>query len=63
METKRVTLAGFGDFDITPTNVLPWQPYVFPKFFFVEKELSKYMLIRSNFAELVTYYVLVTQHE
>ena len=25
METKRVILARFVDFDVTPTNVLPWQ--------------------------------------
>ena len=43
METKRVNLARFVDFDITPTNVLPWQPDVrFPPkfFFFVEKFLE-----------------------
>ena len=35
METKRVILARFVDFDITQTNVLSWQPDVrfSPKFF------------------------------
>ena len=28
METKRVILARFVDFDVTPTNDLPWQPDV-----------------------------------
>ena len=28
METKRVILARFVDFDVTATNVLPWQPDV-----------------------------------
>ena len=28
METKRVIVARFVDFDVTPTNVLPWQPDV-----------------------------------
>ena len=28
METKRVILARFVDFDVTPTNMLPWQPDV-----------------------------------
>ena len=28
METKRVILARFVDFDVTPTNLLPWQPDV-----------------------------------
>ena len=28
METKSLILARFVDFDVTPTNVLPWQPDV-----------------------------------
>ena len=28
MKTKRVILARFVDFEVTPTNVLPWQPCV-----------------------------------
>ena len=28
METKRVILARSMDFDVTPTNALPWQPDV-----------------------------------
>ena len=43
METKRVNLARFVDFDVTLTNVLPWQPDVrFPPkfFFFLEKFLE-----------------------
>ena len=28
METKRVILARFMDFDVIPTNLLPWQPGV-----------------------------------
>ena len=42
METKRVILARFVDFDVTSTNVLPWQQDVrfSQKFFFVEKYLE-----------------------
>ena len=43
METKRVILARFVDFDVTPTNVLPWQPDMpdFPQnYFFVETFLE-----------------------
>ena len=28
METKRMVLTRFVDFDVIPTNVLPWQPDV-----------------------------------
>ena len=28
METKRIILARFVDFDVTQTNALPWQPDV-----------------------------------
>ena len=28
MDTKGMILARFVDFDVTPTNVLPWQPDV-----------------------------------
>ena len=38
METKRVILARFVDFDVTPTYALPWQPYV--RFFLLEKVLE-----------------------
>ena len=36
METKSVVLARFVDFDVIPTNALPWQPNVrfSQKFFF-----------------------------
>ena len=42
METKRVILERFVDFEVTPTNVLPWQLDVkfSEKFFFVEKFLE-----------------------
>ena len=42
METKRVILARFVDFDVTLTNALPWQPDVrFSKnSLFVEKFLK-----------------------
>ena len=44
METKRVILARYVDFDITPTNVLPWQPDVrfSENYLFVEKFLENY---------------------
>ena len=44
METKRGILARFVDFDITPTNVLPWQPDVrYQKsYLFVEKFLENF---------------------
>ena len=46
METKRVILARFLDFDVTPTYVLPWQRDVrfSPKLFFCLKILRKSIL-------------------
>ena len=42
METKKVIFVRFVDFDVTPTNVLPWQLDVrfSPKFYFCWKILS-----------------------
>ena len=42
METKRLILARFVDFDVTPTNLFPWQPDIIfkKKTFFIEKFLE-----------------------
>ena len=61
METKRVNLARFVDFDVTPTNVLPWQLDVrfSPKFIFVvEKFLENqfWQLFASILHDLLFYY-------
>ena len=53
MDTKRVLLARFDDIDVTPTNMLPWQPHVrfSKKFSFCGNILEKSILaiIRLNF--------------
>ena len=49
METKRVILARSVDFDVTPTNVLPWQPDVrfSEKFSFLLK--NSWKIVFSNY--------------
>ena len=46
METKRLILARFVNCDVTPTNMLPWQPRVrfFKKISFCSKILEKSIL-------------------
>ena len=45
MEAKRVILARFVDFDVAPTNVLPWQPHVRLK----KKSLFNEIFLKNQF--------------
>ena len=55
METKREILARSMDFDVTPTNALPWQPDVrfHKKIIFLLK--SSWKIIFSNY--LLQFYI------